>query len=206
MFTPLVNSQVSFFQRGGASRQVGRDRQGCGHLHMARCSSGRCLSTNIAHLMHELGHQVGNTQFSGGGNYYSQFRRVSSRCFPTAYSAKKPNENFAEIFAAYLTRPELLSQGNADCKRAYAFFSDKVFRTNGRLASCQPQVKNQLMAAVAARRPGGIQLASMSAPSTNMQTAALAGPSAPYGGASLPSRAPSRIQVASDTSVPLVTR
>lgn len=94
-------------------------------------------TANTAYLMHELGHRVGNS------GYYSKYKAaVKSPCNVTHYcsihysKARYRNEEFGEVFAAFVTHPELLKQGNAACKQAYNWFQNNVFKNGPQLASC----------------------------------------------------------------------
>lgn len=91
---------------------------------------------NVAHISHEIGHYAGTH-----GLYAPYYRRVPP-CKLTGYShaaysaATKRNEEFAEVWAAFLTRPELLYNSKAEaCRRAYDFFLE-AFRRGKELARC----------------------------------------------------------------------
>ncbi len=143
VFSPMANTRFDFACRRGPSRQTASGIQ------MNRCSGrkSRGQSSNAPHLLHEIGHKVGNSSMGRGRTFYSAYSAaVRGTCRLTNYAKKKRNEQFGEAFAAYLTRPELLSNGSAECRRAYAFFADQVFRQNGRLASCDQNKKQELMA------------------------------------------------------------
>lgn len=105
---------------------------------------------NIAQLAHEIGHLVGNNGMYG--DYRAAIgstHRHPKYCKVSGYSDDKANEQFAEVFAAFVTRPELIkSSKDPVCKKAYAFFK-RAF-TNGALADkcfdAQNDVKQKLMA------------------------------------------------------------
>lgn len=106
-----------------------RWNQAVSAIHVRR-PPGTNQGENIARLVHELGHKVGN---SGEYPRYRQAIR-GQECRISGYSAKRNNEQFAEAFAAYITYPDLLAQ---KCPKAYAFFSQKLFpNSEGRVASC----------------------------------------------------------------------
>lgn len=88
---------------------------------------------NVAQLVHELGHLIGN---QGG---YTQYRNYvgGKYCKVSGYSDDRANEQFAEVFAAFVTKPELISKNpSSTCALTYKFFS-RVFFSNGELAkSC----------------------------------------------------------------------
>lgn len=151
VFRPLTDTSMSFNSRDGVSRQSGN------HLTMAR-GAHNC---NSPHFGHEQAHILGHRHFRNGQNFYDAFSSYMgrSRCVlrrtdaphKSTYTAYSRNENYAEMFSAYLTRPELLSQGNASCQKAYAFFAEEVFKESGHLASCDPRKKDMLMAELAQR-------------------------------------------------------
>lgn len=141
------NVRFSFAARKGYSSYDGFSG-GRHQIRMNRCDSKgkNCAANNVAHLMHELGHKVGHASFARGESFYEAYSRLAGGCRPTAYAMSNRNEEFAEVFAAFLTHPELLSGGDAACKRAYAFFSRDVFVANGELASCAPEARRVLLA------------------------------------------------------------
>ncbi len=142
------NVEFSFAAREGYSSYNGV-RGGMHSISMNRClrDGKSCAPNNVAHLMHELGHRVGHAVYPGTREeFYSAYVRLVGSCQPTSYSRKNNNEQFAEVFSAFITHPELLSGGDAGCKRAFAFFSRDVFRANGVYASCQPAAQQILMA------------------------------------------------------------
>lgn len=144
----LRDVDFTFSARKGYSRYSGLKR-GRHKISMNRCDSkgNRCGPNNVAHLMHELGHRVGHATSPGGGEkMYAAYGRLGVSCHLTSYSRHNKNEEFAESFAAFLTRPELLSGGDAACRRVYSFFARDVFRVNGDLASCASGAKRQLLA------------------------------------------------------------
>ncbi len=97
---------------------VGSSRQKLGEIQVTRNGAKR-NGNNVAQLVHELGHYVGNN------GAYEPYRVAVDRkfCVVSSYSDDKPNEQFAEVFAAFVTRPELI-KGNpsAACQAAYKFF------------------------------------------------------------------------------------
>lgn len=145
----VTNVEFTFEQRTGYSSYRGWKR-GRHIIKMNRCDSkGRgCAPNNVAHLMHELGHRVGHTPFQRGENFYNAYTRLVGNCHPTRYSRHNRNEQFAEVFAAYLTHPERLRNGNSSCQRAYMFFARDVFVQNGEWAGCDQQNHEYLMAQV----------------------------------------------------------
>lgn len=157
--------RFSFAERKGFSRYEGYDqKEGVHQIRMNRCDSKgkNCAPNNVAHLLHELGHKIGNSQFVRGETFYEAYSRLAGKCRPTAYSLTNRNEEFAEVFAAFLTHPELLSAGNSDCQRAYEFFAQDVFVANGRLASCESGARRALMARLGNGLGGEVRVAERS--------------------------------------------
>ncbi len=82
---------------------------------------------NVAQLTHEIGHLVGNN------GLYEEYRaalghtrRHPKYCKVSGYSTSRANEQFAEAFAAFVTRPELIKDSkDPSCKKAWAFFTKK---------------------------------------------------------------------------------
>lgn len=62
---------------------------------------------NVAALMHEFGHKIGN---ANGGKAYSQYFNTASRCGISSYARSKRTEEFAEVFSAYIVNPEDLKR------------------------------------------------------------------------------------------------
>lgn len=107
----------------------GHSRQTGGGIILKR-NGAKNYSTNVAQLVHELGHLVGN---QGG---YGQYRKYvgTKPCVVSSYSASKFNEQFAEVFAAFVTYPELIENNDSKaCQMAFQFFSRAMF-DNGNLA------------------------------------------------------------------------
>lgn len=106
----------------------GKWNQGASAINVRR-SPGSCKGENVGRLMHELGHKVGNS------GVYSQYRSyVGSSCGITGYARTKSNEQFAEVFSAYVTYPDLLKK---KCPQAYSFFATKLFpNSQSDVATC----------------------------------------------------------------------
>ena len=96
---------------------------------------------NVAQLSHELGHFVGNN------GAYAEYRRATGGkfCNVSTYSMSKPNEQFAEAFASFVTYPELIRNNpSAACQAAYDYFANDLF-ANGQLAEqCGNPVVSQV--------------------------------------------------------------
>lgn len=113
---------------------------------------------NVAHLIHELGHPVGNR-----GLYASYRATVSNKmpCHLSGYSdnvntRQTPrNEEFAEAWAAFVTNPEMLKDSDIPgCRKAFAFFESR-FPNARKYAVCN----SSYLASVV--KGGGQQLASI---------------------------------------------
>lgn len=95
-----------------------------------RRPSGSSKGENVTRLMHELGHKVGNA------GSYDDYRDYVGRnkCGITTYAKKKTNEEFAEVFAAFVTWPDKLKE---TCPRSFRFFSQRLFpKSESKTATC----------------------------------------------------------------------
>lgn len=100
-----------------------------GQIHMGRqCSNGFKIPYTEGILIHEMGHFVANKN-----GLYSQYNKnVRRNCKLTTYmhksragkKHKNRNEEFAEVFAAYLLYGKKLKR---KCKQSYEFMRDHVF-------------------------------------------------------------------------------
>jgi hypothetical protein len=102
---------------------------------------------NVAQLVHELGHLIGNR---GGYEDYQDFVG-SNYCTVSAYSDHNDHEQFAEVFAAFVTRPELIRKNHSSaCQKAFKFFSTQIFAKAGptalRCMEHQTEVWNRMNA------------------------------------------------------------
>lgn len=98
-------------------------------IHMGRkCSNGYKIPYTEGILIHEMGHFVANKN----GLYGRYNREVNRKCKLTNYMLKSRagkkhsnrNEEFAEVFAAYLLYGKKLRR---KCKKSYNFMRDHVF-------------------------------------------------------------------------------
>ncbi|WP_374078785.1 hypothetical protein [Bdellovibrio bacteriovorus] len=108
----------------------GKWNQGANTINVRRLK-GSPKGTNVGRMMHELGHKVGNS------GVYQQYARFTgrTRCRITGYAASKFNEEFAEVFEAYVVYPDLLKQ---KCPKAFEFMVSRLFpNTNNKIASCK---------------------------------------------------------------------
>lgn len=103
--------------------------QGASAINVRR-QKGTAKGENVERLMHELGHKVGNT-----GQYQKYLRYTGGKWCPiTDYAMKDSHEQFAEVFGAYVTYPDLLK---SKCPRAYGFFANKLFpNSQSKVATC----------------------------------------------------------------------
>lgn len=108
---------------------TGAWNQGAEYINIRR-PKGSDQGTNVARLMHELGHKVGN---SGIYQKYASYTG-RTRCEFTGYAATKFNEEFAEVFAAFVTYPDILVK---KCPKAYAFMTNQLFpNSSEKIATC----------------------------------------------------------------------
>lgn len=109
---------------------TGKWNQGPSTINIRR-PKGSPKGTNVGRMMHELGHKVGN---SGVYQKYAKFTG-RTRCRITGYAASKFNEEFAEVFEAYVVYPDMLEQ---KCPKAFEFMSTQLFpNTNNKTATCK---------------------------------------------------------------------
>lgn len=113
-----------------------RFRTGTGNSHQApnevliNRNGSLNYGQNVAQLVHELGHFIGN---NGG---YDEYRTAMQGhyCAVSSYSTSRFNEQYAEVFAAFVTDPNVIKNNSSTgCRLAYQFFSRQVF-ANGLLA------------------------------------------------------------------------
>jgi hypothetical protein len=108
---------------------VGNSHQAANEVLINR-NGGRNYGQNVAQLVHELGHFIGNN------GAYDQYRQAMNGhyCSVSSYSNSRFNEQFAEVFAAFVTNPTLIKNNSSSgCRLAYQFFSKQLF-ANGLLA------------------------------------------------------------------------
>ncbi len=92
---------------------------------------------SVAQHVHELGHLVGNN--GAYGSYKSHMANTGEGwCNVSSYSLSRFNEQFAEVFTAFVTEPELLTKNSKTpkaCKAAFEFFED-WFSAGNRVQEC----------------------------------------------------------------------
>ncbi|CAM9862775.1 unnamed protein product, partial [Chrysoparadoxa australica] len=115
--------------------KIGRNRSGPNdHNHNGH---------SVAQHVHEWAHLIGNN------GAYNQFRRyMDSRsygsndyCIVSNYADNNPNEQFAEVFTAFVTEPAILLNNTrtpAACRKAFEFFRTQFFPRGNRVQSCIP--------------------------------------------------------------------
>lgn len=115
-------------------KNVGRNSRQTGvGIEIAR-QGDKHFGTNVAQLVHELGHLVGNQ------GAYDMYRREvgTAPCVVSGYSDDKFNEQFAEVFAAFVTKPELIAESKSTaCKKAFKFFQNTLFATGEKARNCK---------------------------------------------------------------------
>jgi len=92
-------------------------------------------SESVVQYVHEYGHLVGN---NGGYAAYNSYTG-GSKCHITNYAMSSGNEQFAEVFGAFVTEPSSLlnnTRSPAACKKAYEFFAGKFFKNGDRVKEC----------------------------------------------------------------------
>ena len=92
-------------------------------------------SESVAQYAHEFAHLVGN---QGGYAAYRRYMGNSGYCVVSGYSDNKFNEQFAEVFAAFVTEPSLFARSRPKkaCQKAFNFFKNKFFRNGNRVKEC----------------------------------------------------------------------
>lgn len=120
------------------SKMITTASQTAGGLRILR---NRGYGSNVAQLLHELGHLVGNQ------GYYSKYNSFKSRsgigyCVVSGYShtknpARRASENWAEIFASFTTVPRLiLNNKSVACEKTWEFFEQTMFPQGEAAKTC----------------------------------------------------------------------
>lgn len=110
-----------------------------------RNSNATSISLNV---LHEVGHAVGQ------GNMYKSYQGSVSKCAISPYCTNNDNDNprneeFAEVFAAFVHAPSTLK---SRCPDAYDFMAKNVFGTQGTKNICNG-IPSSSMAAENAPNP-----------------------------------------------------
>lgn len=93
---------------------------------------------SVAQHVHEWAHLIGN---AGGYPAYRRAMGGAGYCMVSNYADNNANEQFAEVFTAFVTEPELLlnnSRTPAACRRAFEFFRDEFFDRGRNVENCIP--------------------------------------------------------------------
>lgn len=125
--TAQANPYSFRFANGyGVSRQTG------GGIQITR-NGQKNYGQNVAQLVHELGHFVGNN-----GGYEAYREAMKGRyCIVSSYSASRFNEQFAENFAAFVANPNIIKANKSvGCQRSYQFFSKRLFARGDLAEKC----------------------------------------------------------------------
>lgn len=101
---------------------------------------------NHALLVHELGHYIGHrnhsaTSAQGGTSLYTHYRNSVAKCNISGYATNdktRRHEEFAEVFAAYVTNPKMLTEVKG-CSEAIDFFA-KLFGENAPAKDCSSRI------------------------------------------------------------------
>jgi len=120
-------------------------------------SSPPCVRNNTSvdaglHMLHEIGHSVGQSSYYGSYQSSTPVCRISGYC--THNKNKNPrNEEFAEVFAAYVHSPKTLQK---HCPKAFDFMKKNVFRGKESTAGiCQGIPASAIAGATTGGYPGG---------------------------------------------------
>jgi hypothetical protein len=106
--------------------------QGIAAINVRRPSGGSA-GQNETRVIHELGHKVGNAGQYGRYKAFVGRRKCGITPYCLTHKQTDRNEEFADSFAAFVTRP---AQLKAVCPEAYAFFSTKVFPGSNAISTC----------------------------------------------------------------------
>ncbi|MAF77806.1 MAG: hypothetical protein CME63_12190 [Halobacteriovoraceae bacterium] len=90
---------------------------------------------SVAQHVHELAHLIGN---NGSYQLYRNHMKGYGYCLVSGYSDNRFNEQFAEVFTAFVTEPALLTKNSSTpkaCKRAFDFF-ESWFDAGNRVQEC----------------------------------------------------------------------
>lgn len=95
---------------------------------------------NYGMLAHELAHFVSMRNNEFVQNSYDDF--VVKFCNHTKYTSANRHEEFAEVFSAFLTNPDLLNNGTASCEIAKQFMSQLFREDPKKSSSCESRSKS----------------------------------------------------------------
>ena len=93
---------------------------------------------SVAQHVHEWAHLIGN---NGGYPAYRSAMRGMGYCMVSNYADNNANEQFAEVFTAFVTEPEILLNNTRTpeaCRVAFNFFKDEFFNRGRNVENCIP--------------------------------------------------------------------
>ncbi len=102
---------------------------------LIRRNGHKANGESVAQHVHEIGHLIGN---NGTYDLYRAHMASTGWCIVSGYSDNKFNEQFAEVFTAFVTEPELLTKNSKTpkaCKNAFKFF-EEWFDAGNRVNEC----------------------------------------------------------------------
>lgn len=136
---PGRNYPISFKDANGSW-------QGGDAIHIGRGNHdhGNSAAQHAHEWAHLIGNQGGYDMFkrymADGGRYTSRHRcLVSGYADNVTSSGRIEGEQFAEVFAAFVTQPSLLLNNTktpGNCQKVYKFFRDVFFKRGSRVSSC----------------------------------------------------------------------
>jgi hypothetical protein len=115
--------------------KIGRNKSGpSDHVHNGN---------SVAQHAHEWAHVIGNNGAYAMFKQYMDSNSYGSNdyCMVSNYADNNNNEQFAEVFTAFVTEPAILlnnSRTPKACKKAYEFFRDRFFNRGERVSNCIP--------------------------------------------------------------------
>ncbi len=120
--------------------------QGGDAIHIGRGNHDH--GNSVAQHAHEWAHLIGNQggyekfkRYMGGSDGYKR----SDHCLVSGYadnvtsSGRIEGEQFAEVFAAFVTQPSLLLNNRKtpeNCRKVFNFFRDEFFKNGSKVNSC----------------------------------------------------------------------
>jgi hypothetical protein len=131
-------------QNGGPYPFVFKDENGS-NQRVNQINIGRNTSrghthygNSVAQHVHEWAHLIGN---NGGYPAYRRAMGGAGYCLVSNYADNNANEQFAEVFTAFVTEPETLlnnSRTPEACRRAFNFFKNEFFNRGRNVENCIP--------------------------------------------------------------------
>ncbi len=125
-FPGIFNAHFKYFNNNGVWNQNN------GPIHVYR-GWHHDSKSNTNMLIHELGHHVGNNKNPNNPlNYSRYFSAVKERCRFSGYGSTKLNEEYAEVFTAFIMAPNLLLEQGGGCVQAYHFFKQNLHKNSNK--------------------------------------------------------------------------